>query len=238
MSSDPVQRSCARTSAATGLVEHFFRREYSRLVALLTRKVGVRHIDVVEDAVQSALLTALTTWIAQGLPDDPGAWLYRVAHNNLLGEFRRKAGRRRILEQAVVAIVKSDDHPQPACFAGEVRDDLLRMLFVCCNDSIPRESQLVMALKTLCGFNTGEIALRLFTTEANVYKRLGFRRVCLCPSRALDLINGSDRGKIATCADDRKRARWVRGETVAAARVLSQLRPLAESFENSPQSNS
>ena len=176
MSSDPVQRSCARTSAATGLVEHFFRREYSGLVALLTRKVGVRHIDVVEDAVQSALLTALTTWIAQGLPDDQGAWLYRVAHNNLLGEFRRKAGRRRILEQAVVAIVESDDHPQPACFAGEVRDDLLRMLFVCCNDSIPRESQLVMALKTLCGFNTGEIALRLFTTEANVYKRLARAR--------------------------------------------------------------
>lgn len=185
MSGDPVQESCARPSAAPGLVEHFFRREYGRLVALLARRVGVRNIDVVEDAVQSALLTALTTWTTQGLPDDPGAWLYRVAHNNLIGEFRRKAGRRRILEQALVAIVESVDQPEPPFFAGEVRDDLLRMLFVCCDDSIPMESQLVMALKTLCGFSTGEIALRLFTTQANVYKRL---------ARARDRLRKGDAG--------------------------------------------
>jgi len=185
LSGDPAQESCARPSAAPGLVEHFFRREYGRLVALLARRVGVRNIDVVEDAVQSALLTALTTWTTQGLPDDPGAWLYRVAHNNLIGEFRRKAGRRRILEQSLVAIVESVDQPERACFAGEVRDDLLRMLFVCCDDSIPMESQLVMALKTLCGFSTGEIALRLFTTEANVYKRL---------ARARDRLRKGDAG--------------------------------------------
>ena len=50
------------------------------------------------------------------------------------------------------------------------------MLFVCCDDAIPRESRLVLALKTLCGFSTAEIALRLFTTEANVYKRLARAR--------------------------------------------------------------
>jgi RNA polymerase sigma-70 factor (ECF subfamily) len=50
------------------------------------------------------------------------------------------------------------------------------MLFICCDDAIPRESQLVFALKTLCGFSTGEIALRLFTSEANVHKRLGRAR--------------------------------------------------------------
>src|SRR2546422_6747023 len=176
LSGGALQGSCARPSAAPGLVEHFFRREYGRLVALLARKVGVRHIDVVEDAVQSALLAALTTWTTQGLPDDPSAWLYRVAHNNLIGEFRRTAGRRRILEQALVEVVESVDQPEPPVFAGEVRDDLLRMLFVCCDDAIPRESQLVMALKTLCGFSTAEIALRLFTTEENVYKRLARAR--------------------------------------------------------------
>ena len=60
--------------------------------------------------------------------------------------------------------------------AGEVQDDLLRMLFVCCDDAIPVESQLVLALKTLCGFAIREIALRLFTSEANVYKRLSRAR--------------------------------------------------------------
>jgi hypothetical protein len=70
-------------TAAPRLVEHFFRREYGRLVAVLTRKAGVRHID---DAVQGALLAALTAWTSRGLPDDPGAWLYRAAHNNLIGD--------------------------------------------------------------------------------------------------------------------------------------------------------
>jgi RNA polymerase sigma-70 factor (ECF subfamily) len=49
-------------------------------------------------------------------------------------------------------------------------------LFVCCDDAIPGESRLVLALKTLCGFSTAEIALRLFTTEANLHKRLGRAR--------------------------------------------------------------
>ena len=157
---------------APGLVEHFFRHAYGRLVAVLTRKVGVWHIELVEDAVQGALVAALTAWTARGLPDDPGAWLYRVAHNNLMGDLRRKAGQLRILERAGDAVVRGGDTPAPPYFAHEVRDDMLRMLFICCDDIIPRESRLVLALKTLCGFSATEIALRLFTSEANVHKRL------------------------------------------------------------------
>ena len=162
--------------AAPGLVEHFFRHEYGRLVALLTRKAGVRHLELVEDAVQGALLAALTVWTAQGLPDDPGAWLYRVAYNNLIGDLRRNADRRRILERAADDIAGSGHRPPPPYFAGEVRDDMLRMLFVCCDEAIPRESRLVLALKTLCGFSAAEIGLRLFTSEANVHKRLARAR--------------------------------------------------------------
>ncbi|HEX4334514.1 MAG TPA: DUF6596 domain-containing protein [Polyangiaceae bacterium] len=60
-----------------------------------------------------------------------------------------------------------------------MRDDLLRVLFVCCDDAIPLESHLVLALKTLCGFDVREIAARLFMTDANVYKRLGRARTRL-----------------------------------------------------------
>jgi RNA polymerase sigma-70 factor (ECF subfamily) len=172
----PETRDPPGATAAPGLVEHFFRHEYGRLVALLTRKVGVRYIDLVEDAVQGALLAALTDWTAHGRPDDPGAWLYRVAYNNLIGDLRRTAGRLRILERAVNAGSDSGDHPTPLYFAGEVADAMLRMLFICCDDAIPRESRLVLALKTLCGFSAAEIALRLFTSEANVYKRLARAR--------------------------------------------------------------
>ena len=111
-----------------GLVEHFFRHEYGRLVAQLANKVGARHVELVEDAVQGALATALTAWVAKGLPRDPSAWLYRVACNQLVGVLRQDAGRLRIL--ADVHDLETADATPSAHFADEVRDDLLRMLFV------------------------------------------------------------------------------------------------------------
>jgi len=158
-------------------VEHYFRREYGRLVAVLVRHAGLSHLEAVEDAVQDALLSALTAWLADGIPHDPSAWLYRVAHNHLLGVLRKDQRHQRILgggagDQGAV----DGEDPLPAAFAGEVRDELLRMLFVCCDENIPHESRLVLALKTLCGFSIGEIAFRLFTTEATIYKRLARAR--------------------------------------------------------------
>lgn len=121
-------------------------------------------------------MTALEAWATDGLPEDPGAWLYRVAHNRLIGDLRRKAGRLQVLQRTADEGSAREELPATSYFAGEVGDDLLRMLFVCCDESIPRESGLVLALKTLCGFSTAEIALRLFTSEANVHKRLGRAR--------------------------------------------------------------
>lgn len=160
----------------TGLVEHFFRHEYGRLVASLSMRVGVQHLEAVEDSVQSALMTALESWTVGGLPDNPSAWLFRVAHNSLLGELRQRAGRRRILERQPREVVSAPGDGPEIFLVGEVRDELLKMLFVCCDESIPPESQLVLALKTLCGFDVREISYRLFTTEANVYKRLARAR--------------------------------------------------------------
>jgi RNA polymerase sigma factor (sigma-70 family) len=156
---------------ASGLVEHFFRHEYGRLVATLTRMFGAHRLALVEDAVQGALETALTPWSLRGPPDDPSAWLYRVAYNKVLDGLRRNASRQRILDRHGDELAGIDEQP-PSRFAHEVNDDLLRMLFVCCDEALPPESRVVLALKTLCGLSTSEIALRLFTTEANVYKRV------------------------------------------------------------------
>jgi RNA polymerase sigma factor (sigma-70 family) len=145
-------------------------------VATLVRLAGLQHLELVEDAVQTAFMTALESWTAQGLPDDPGAWLYRVAHNRLIGDLRRRADRHRILQQATGDGAANTEGPPAPHLPDEVRDDQLRMLFVCCDEAIPRESGLVLALKTLCGFSTAEIALRLFTSEANVHKRLARAR--------------------------------------------------------------
>lgn len=158
------------------LDEHFFRHEYGRLVALLSCRVGVQYTEDVEDAVQSALMTAIETWTVSKLPDNPPAWLFRVARNNLMGELRQRSGRRRILEKNGQEGFTALENEPEVFLAGEMQDDLLRMLFVCCDEAIPLESQLVFALKTLCGFNVPEIALRLLTSEANIYKRLGRAR--------------------------------------------------------------
>lgn len=143
---------------------------------MLSRKAGVRHIELVEDTVQSSLMAALTAWTTDGLPEDPGAWLYRVAHNRLLGALRRDAARLRLLDRVATDWAWVEATAAVPHFDAEVKDDLLRMLFVCCREDIPRDSRLVLALKTLCGFSAPEIALRLFTSDANVYKRLARAR--------------------------------------------------------------
>src|SRR5438874_1297400 len=165
---------------------------------MLSRREGAQYIEVIEDAVQSALMTALESWTIAGLPDNPAAWLFRVAHNNLMGELRQRTRRRRILEENAKEDIDTPENGPGVFLAAEVQDDLLQMLFVCCDEAIPVESQLVFALKTLCGFDIREIALRLFTSEANVYKRLGRARSRLRehPPRLGDLTGEQYRSRL------------------------------------------
>ena len=158
------------------LAEPFFRHEYGRLVAMLSRRAGMQHLDVVEDAVQSALLAAVASWTQSSVPDNPSAWLFRVAYNHVIGELRRRGRSDRLAARYGSDMSNAIENAQAAALAGDVRDDILRMLFACCDEAIPVESQLVVALTTLCGFGVSEVAERLFTSEANVYKRLGRAR--------------------------------------------------------------
>jgi RNA polymerase sigma-70 factor (ECF subfamily) len=179
--------------SAGSIGETFFRHEYARLVATLSRRVGMQHLEAVEDAVQSALLSALESWTTNGLPENPPAWLFRVAHNHLLGDLRRRVRRERLAAQHGDELADDASQDEATAFlAGDVRDDLLRMMFACCDGSIPVESQLVLALKTLSGFDVREIAERLFSTEASVYKRLERARAQLraLPFEPRDLTAG------------------------------------------------
>jgi predicted RNA polymerase sigma factor len=94
-----------------------------------------------------------------------------------MGAFRQQNRHQEILKQFPEEIVKENTQStQEHLLPGEMQDDLLRMLFVTCDENIPLESQLVFALKVLCGFSVKEIAHRLFTSDANVYKRLSRAR--------------------------------------------------------------
>ena len=160
--------------AASGLVDHFFRHESGRLVAQLVRRFGADRLELIEDAVQSALLSALTSWGARGLPDNPSAWLTRVARNRLVDHLRRMG--REAPEVDAGARVSA---PAEGAFDDEIADDELRMLFVCCDPELPARAQLVLSLKLLCGFGTREIATRLFLSDDNVQKILSRGRARL-----------------------------------------------------------
>ncbi|EIQ01146.1 RNA polymerase sigma factor, sigma-70 family [Opitutaceae bacterium TAV1] len=169
----------APAPAAPGqLVEHFFRHEAGRLHGALIRRFGVENIALAEDVAQEALLRALRAWSMGGVPPNPSAWITRVAMN-----LARDALRHRQMSAAKEpALVTHFDQlhapPSPAAaLAGEagyeIRDDALRLMFVCCHPSIAPDAQVVLALKVLCGFSTAEIAQAFFASEAAIEKQLG-----------------------------------------------------------------
>ena len=73
------------------LVDDLFRRSAGRMLAALTRALGPAHMDLAEDVVQGALIKALELWPYSGIPDDPEAWLFRVARNAALDHVRRSS---------------------------------------------------------------------------------------------------------------------------------------------------
>ena len=94
-------------SEPRALVEHFFRHEFGRLGAVLTRSLGVRRLDLVEDVVQAAHVQALETWSRRGVPEDPAGWLYRTAHNLAIDALRRE----RTHAQALPRLAEDAERP-------------------------------------------------------------------------------------------------------------------------------
>lgn len=156
-----------------GTVEHLFRHEAAKMVAILTRIFGVENLTLAEDVVQDTLARALQTWPFHGIPENPSAWIIRAARNRALDVVRREKSFR----DKEAEIVRVFDRPVNApdaveVFEAEITDDCLRMMFVCCHPQIPAESQVALALKTLCGFSVMEIARAFLTGDAAIAKRL------------------------------------------------------------------
>ena len=154
------------------LVEHFFRHESANLVAVLTRAFGIRRIDLVEDMVQVAMLEAMNAWKQGGVPDNPAAWIHRVATNRILDAIRRD----KTHEKAIAFSSRKVD--QQASMLDEwldeerLPDSLLRMMFVCCHPTLERKTQIALTLKTLCGFSIAEIARGILLPAETVKKRI------------------------------------------------------------------
>lgn len=156
---------------SSSLVEHCFRHEYGRLVAMLTRALGVRNLELVEDVVQAALAKAMLAWAHAGVPSDPAAWLYRSARNLAIDTIRRSQVERRIVAENSVEHALLAEDPSVGNSA-EVDDSSLRFLFLCCHPSNSLDSSVALALKTVSGFSTEEIASAFLITKSNAEKRI------------------------------------------------------------------
>ena len=152
------------------LVDHFFRHEYGRLVSSLTRKFSTDLIDLIEDAVQEALLKASGQWAFQKLPDNPFGWLFQVAQNYIIDQFRKNHQ-----YEAYRGFVLSEVEGHAADVLNEVeaiQDDLLKMIFACCHPAISETDQIILSLKLLCGLSVHEIARGLLKGQEAVKKSL------------------------------------------------------------------
>ena len=157
----------------SGLVEHFFRHETGRLHGALIRLLGVQNFSLAEDVAQEALLRALRAWSIGGVPANPSAWITRVAMN-LAKDALRHQRMASAKEPAIITHIEQTFASPAGAWetTHEIRDDALRLMFVCCHPSIAPDAQVVLALKVLCGFSTGEIARAFFASEAAIEKQL------------------------------------------------------------------
>jgi len=161
-------------SPETGLLlEHLFRHQAGRMVARLARLLGPAHLDLAEESVQQAMLRALQSWPYQGLPENPAAWLFRVAHNAAIDAVRRT----RTFHDKTDAIVEDLSQsarlmPDDSGADSRVRDDELRMIFMCCHPEISRDASVALSLKTVGGFSVREIARAFLMDDAAIAQRL------------------------------------------------------------------
>jgi RNA polymerase sigma-70 factor (ECF subfamily) len=155
------------------LVDHLFRREAGKMVAVLTRTLGFDHLELAQDAMQEALLRALRTWGLGGVPANPTGWLMRVAKNRALDVIRREKNFQSKEKELIASLEqRPDTFDDEFRFDEELRDDQLRLMFACCHPELSRETQVALTLKSLCGFGEKEIAAAFLSSTAAIAKRL------------------------------------------------------------------
>lgn len=157
------------------LIDHLFRHESGRIVAVLTRILGPHNMELAEDVVQDAMAEAINHWAYEGIPDNPKGWIFTVAKNKALNVLKRKKYKRHYSEEAARLLQAEqvpDSFPDHLFSEREIRDDQLRMIFTCCHPSISADSQIALTLKTLCGFSISEIARAFLSNDETINKRL------------------------------------------------------------------
>lgn len=141
------------------------RREWAYVLAATVRVT--RDLDLAEEALQDAYVTALSAWATDGVPERPGAWLTTVARRNALNAMRRS----RTLEAKLpllVGIEDGDEEEEPSV----IPDDRLRLIFTCCHPYLSEEARVALTLRLVCGVATPDVAAAFLIAEPTMAARI------------------------------------------------------------------
>lgn len=154
-----------------------WRIESAKVIAHAARLL--HDVGLAEDAAQDALVAALESWPASGIPANPGAWLMTAAKHRALDRLRRAASHARAHEALGADLEALEAHFAPdfvealdAAREDDIGDDLLRLLFVASHPVLPREGRVALTLRLLGGLTTAEIARAFLVSEATVAQRI------------------------------------------------------------------
>jgi RNA polymerase sigma factor (sigma-70 family) len=147
-----------------------WRIEQPRLITRLARML--RDVPLAEDLTQEALLAALETWPATGVPERPGAWLMATAKHRALDHLRRG----QMLERKHQMLARDMEQELEAMpdldLDDDIGDELLRLIFTACHPSLSREARAALALRMICGLTTEEIARAFLLPDATIAQRI------------------------------------------------------------------
>jgi RNA polymerase sigma-70 factor (ECF subfamily) len=148
-------------------IEQAHRSEWGRVLAATARLT--RDLDLAEDCVEDAYLTALKAWQRDGVPTNPGAWLTTAARRRALDILRRHQtlqNKYRLLVEPAAEEEPEMDEPD------EIPDERLRLIFTCCHPALAQEAQIGLTLRLLCGLTTSEIASMFLVPLPTVAARI------------------------------------------------------------------
>lgn len=149
-------------------INEIFQREAGRVVAALM--VHLRDLELAEDCLQDAFITALKRWPVEGVPRSPAAWLITVARNRALDRLRRE--RRFDHSEAGRWALENAPTPEDDMNPDDIPDERLKLIFTCCHPALAMDAQVALTLQALGGLSTPEIAAAFLTPLATMQQRL------------------------------------------------------------------
>ena len=151
-------------------VATLWRVESPRVIARLARLLG--DLDTAEEVAQDTFLTAIEKWRADGVPNNPAAWLHKTAHYLAVDRIRRRDTQRSKYRQVAASTPQTLEHDLDEIVDGDLADDLLGLIFTACHPILSPDARSALTLKLVCGLSTEDVARAFLAPEATIAQRI------------------------------------------------------------------